>query len=563
MSSLHVDSSRSTGVLLAVGLALLAVPMSSPGSDIERSRHNLSVSGPGPVKSTSEQEICIFCHASHVESGEAPLWNRWTSDATDYQPYESSTMTARPGTPDGTSRLCLSCHDGTIAVGAVRNLDEPISMIGVGPSGRLAKESGGNLSTDLSGTHPISVPYASATARGRDGQAETWLMEQPRRVRGQDLLDAGGRVQCTSCHDPHRDRSTEGVDVPPFWRGDRFDEVCEACHVAPTQATAHDDGSDLPEGCGSCHVGHGVSGQPLLPWGEEKSCYTCHGDADRVDESRDQGLLGRAARPVRIDDLFERASRHPVEQTWLEHDPTEDLLAQGAGIRRHVECADCHPTHGHGRTEAIGSTALPGSRVPKDFSDEPEYETCYGCHSTNPNLPFGQTDKSAEFDPVNGSYHPIEAAAVGVGSESLLPPWLSGDLMTCSDCHGADGDDERRGPHGSRNDWILRWPYMASDGLAESPQAYEACYACHSRTTVLGDGTWAGHGQHVSSGKISCYTCHDSHGSPEYPGLVRFNKDPRIGVVDPSSSGRLEYQPGAGACYLSCHGVDHDPLVYP
>jgi hypothetical protein len=36
-------------------------------------------------------------------------------------------------------------------------------------------------------------------------------------------------------------------------------------------------------------------------------------------------------------------------------------------------------------------------------------------------------------------------------------------------------------------------------------------------------------------------------------------------VVTASSSGRLEYDPlgmGAGRCYLTCHGSDHNPKEY-
>jgi DNA-binding MarR family transcriptional regulator len=39
-------------------------------------KHNLSVSGPGPIKSTNEQQVCIFCHTPHNASPIQPLWNR-------------------------------------------------------------------------------------------------------------------------------------------------------------------------------------------------------------------------------------------------------------------------------------------------------------------------------------------------------------------------------------------------------------------------------------------------------------------------------------------------------
>ncbi|MCX6268382.1 MAG: 6-bladed beta-propeller, partial [Bacteroidetes bacterium] len=92
---------------------------------IVNTRHNLSVNGPGEMRANSEEEICLFCHTPHSSRPESPLWNRREPGVT-YNLYKSSTMQALPGQPDGTSMLCLSCHDGTIALGSL------ISRSGVG-----------------------------------------------------------------------------------------------------------------------------------------------------------------------------------------------------------------------------------------------------------------------------------------------------------------------------------------------------------------------------------------------------------------------------------------------
>ncbi|MGD0388921.1 MAG: hypothetical protein ABSC42_08205, partial [Tepidisphaeraceae bacterium] len=34
-------------------------------TSVVNSPHNLSASGPGTIKSTNEQEVCIFCHTPH------------------------------------------------------------------------------------------------------------------------------------------------------------------------------------------------------------------------------------------------------------------------------------------------------------------------------------------------------------------------------------------------------------------------------------------------------------------------------------------------------------------
>ena len=63
---------------------------------IAHSKHDLSASGPGPVRAVDENEICIFCHVPHNASPQAPLWNRF-SPSTYYRIYRSSTLKARRG----------------------------------------------------------------------------------------------------------------------------------------------------------------------------------------------------------------------------------------------------------------------------------------------------------------------------------------------------------------------------------------------------------------------------------------------------------------------------------
>jgi len=143
---------------VATAWALLffgAVPLALGG--IAATRHNLSVSGPRPIKSATETHICVFCHSPHNADPQAPLWNRAMSAVGNYRMYWSSTMQAYSSSasapqPDGASKLCLSCHDGTIALGAVRSRDTEIPVSGE----RLRPGDAGYLGTDLSGSHPIS-----------------------------------------------------------------------------------------------------------------------------------------------------------------------------------------------------------------------------------------------------------------------------------------------------------------------------------------------------------------------------------------------------------------------
>ena len=80
----------------------------------------------GSVHAVTESDVCIFCHTPHHASGDGPLWNHQMSGAS-YTPYSSSTLKATVGQPTGSSRLCLSCHDGTVALGLVHSRGSAIA----------------------------------------------------------------------------------------------------------------------------------------------------------------------------------------------------------------------------------------------------------------------------------------------------------------------------------------------------------------------------------------------------------------------------------------------------
>lgn len=175
----------------------------------------------------TEDEICKFCHTPHanpaLSSDGAPLWNHQMSTAT-YVTYASTTntMNATVGQPTGTSKLCLSCHDGTVAVDgygsnalvAGHTITRPIGVGG----------------TDLSTVHPVSFTYDAALAAADGGlwdpttkvsgagdTPNNWVFGQASSLTvtstpgsgstgtiAQDFLDSNSQMQCTSCHEPHR-----------------------------------------------------------------------------------------------------------------------------------------------------------------------------------------------------------------------------------------------------------------------------------------------------------------------------------------------------------------------
>jgi hypothetical protein len=223
-------SRRWTALVVSAALAVhAAAAVARDGkADVSVTRHNLSVSGPGEIRSLTETEICRFCHIPHNPVARDHLWNQPLSQAQ----YETPTVRSAGGKPvpapqpDGASRLCLSCHDGTVAIG----------NRGGGAAGRrgggfrMTPSSSAHRGTDLSGSHPVSFVVSDRSRDEEDG-ADIGLRPLAAILAERDVkLDRGGKMQCTSCHDPHDDSNYIPGRTPHFFVGKTTSEVCLACH---------------------------------------------------------------------------------------------------------------------------------------------------------------------------------------------------------------------------------------------------------------------------------------------------------------------------------------------
>jgi hypothetical protein len=115
--------------------------------------------------------------------------------------------------------------------------------------------------------------------------------------------------------------------------------------------------------------------------------------------------------------------------------------------------------------------------------------------------------------------------------------------------------------------YILKDNFDTSDNNTEGALVYALCYRCHDRNSILANESFKYHALHVqgkhSLSGTSCFTCHTAHGSVDYKYLIRFNPL----VVSPNAKGVLKFvEKGnakfSGECYLSCHGVEHNPKSY-
>lgn len=181
-----------------VSIIVIVMFSASLSAKIQSSHHDFS------GQSWANNEICIVCHTPHnanISVTDAPLWNHQVTTAT-YQIYSSNTLNATIGQPSGPTKLCLSCHDGSVAY----------DSYGASTSGTrfITNTGGGYLGTDLRHEHPVSFEYNSALAES-DGS----LYNPSSQASGlggtieHDLLK-DGKLECTSCHDVHISRNSAG-----------------------------------------------------------------------------------------------------------------------------------------------------------------------------------------------------------------------------------------------------------------------------------------------------------------------------------------------------------------
>ncbi len=189
--------------------------------------HDFSTSG------FSGGQLCVVCHTPHnsdTSVSTAPLWNHEVT-VTTFTMYTSPTMdAAQDAQPSGTSKLCLSCHDGTVAIDSFGGNVGTDFM-----NGDHAVGSGGDLTDD----HPISITFDTSLAvtdPGLHDPASTTVTigaggDKTRTGTISNLLLPADKVQCSSCHDVHNNFVAAGTGGDPMLKiTSNGSEICLACH---------------------------------------------------------------------------------------------------------------------------------------------------------------------------------------------------------------------------------------------------------------------------------------------------------------------------------------------
>ena len=508
--------------VMAVLVAGFAYAQAAPPTADVLGVHNMSQASGADIYANGSLG-CSFCHAPHSGLGNvSPLWNQKLSTAT-YTPYTSSTYVEQGKTQPTlgvTSSLCLSCHDGTVAIG------QSYAYGTIPLTGTMSAID--SFGTTLAGSHPFSlvlpmkdapnlVPSLVSKGQTADPTGAVKLIN--------------GNIECTSCHDPH----VQGIDKVAqnfLVRDSSNGQMCLACHdpnrvvqgqINPLmgfQGSIHQTAANQvsPDGnvgsyttvgsnaCNSCHMSHSSVAparllRPATPAASgtdpaTQDCMTCHNG-------------GTYLSPAPLNVMAEVAkTSHPQPSGTNFHDAAEPILLNN---NRHATCVDCH--NAHASNQVLQFTTPPGLRpsqagvsgisaadgVTVLTTAINQFENCLRCHATSTgkkrSIVFGYAPRREvtapdplnlvpQFAATSTSSHPVTHPRMSpLPQPSLLSNMLNlngtpsarlmgpGTYLFCTDCHNSDDNREfggsgPNGPHGSVYSHILERNYQFSQAVA-------------------------------------------------------------------------------------------------
>jgi len=249
----------------AAAVLVLSVTMGGAlaGPGIVNSSHDLRTL---QVAGQTNNQVCIFCHTPHKAADQNLIWNH--SLGTGNYSFNAPGPSGTPGidkTSQGTTlpasttafgtgptKMCMSCHDGSVAIGSLNNIGDGVTgAIATSPGTlngqrtQVATATGG-----MAGNHPVAIPYpdragavyngiTSGVTSGFGGAVGSGGWGDIASIRAAGIKLHGGPpagtwgIECTSCHDAHNNTvaTTEGEAGKYFLRvsGDNS-SLCLTCH---------------------------------------------------------------------------------------------------------------------------------------------------------------------------------------------------------------------------------------------------------------------------------------------------------------------------------------------
>jgi len=411
--------------------------------------HDLSPGSKSPVTG-ARPGSCSYCHAPHsgLASGRA-LWNQTLTKQVYTNLYTSPTYHQTGAQPvlGGDSNLCLSCHDGTVAVG------QTIVSGQVTTSGSMYTND--VFANNLQSSHPFSVVLPIKDAPNLvETLASKGLTADPTGA----IKLIRGNIECTSCHNPHV-QSKDLVAQNFLVKDSSSGAMCLACHDpnrvvqgqtnplagwgASIHATSNATVQNLPyttlsaNACFSCHTDHNAAGATELQRGVgDQVCLNCHSGTAAVTAAAFNPFGRNAVAPA--PSLVGPAKALPSLNVAAEYAKIgHPLLTANAPLqvqapaRRHSDattvspntpdqsgCTNCHDPHAV--TSGAALTVAPALRAAQNgiwgVSEKDgttivrpaqyQFQTCLRCHGASTR----KLTDSAKF-----GYNPARLTSVTAG----------------------------------------------------------------------------------------------------------------------------------------------------
>lgn len=470
--------------IVAVLITLLSAYMAGAGTPllIKNSKHDLSGGTGNTYRAASTDptqggtsQICVFCHTPHGGNTSAPLWNRATY-VTTYGTYTSDVLAGLgywgaedplSGNTHVKTAICLSCHDGTVALGSVANMPKDIpgsfTKIKMGTD-KIASTSAGYIGTDLSDDHPVAIRHDNSTINKSDPELK---MPTTGSVRLYNMVNGkaaatnpqapGDYVECTSCHDAHDNQYGKFLVGSNEASG-----ICTSCHRKETGSAvnpAHENATGVnynPDNstpakigttvggvkCMNCHYPHRAGatgsapdwspytniqgGQYLLTFQEENTCFnTTNRWSKSINVCHDSNATAQGGKDIKSEIDASKSSKHQYPAGAGVHRATEHGKAGAAkygwlsgNANWHVQCADCHNSHTAG---SVNHTP-PGNTVATT-------SPLYGAGGVSVNYPLGNWPTLT-----SGNFDAFESLGV---TDSISMPVNYYEYQICFKCHSS------------------------------------------------------------------------------------------------------------------------------
>jgi len=263
---------RKLFTVLAIMALVLMVRMpawagTAPGSGLTASIHDWSATGAHANKHvyTSPEGYaytgvgqCTYCHTPHHAQSTLLLWNQKLSSNT--FSWDVPATTAGTNFPQfsgltykGATAKCLSCHDGSVAVGDFNLYNEtgesqgtpnPFLTFHISGAAQIATATG-----SLAGNHPVAMPYPyqqqqntyNGVTTGSGFIPAQWQSTPVSPVvlyndDGSGDITAGpvtgkSGMECSSCHDVHNDTAVDNYLLLGTLNGSDTNYICLKCHI--------------------------------------------------------------------------------------------------------------------------------------------------------------------------------------------------------------------------------------------------------------------------------------------------------------------------------------------